>query len=32
MQFIWWIANRLTSYDEEMHKEILDDFFTPDAK
>ncbi|KAF9214731.1 hypothetical protein BGZ59_003108 [Podila verticillata] len=32
MQFIWWIANRLTSYDEEMHKEILDDFFMPDAK
>ncbi|KAF8953386.1 hypothetical protein BGZ52_011800 [Haplosporangium bisporale] len=24
-------ANRLTSYDEEMHKEILDDFFTADA-
>lgn len=32
MQFIWWIAIRLTSYDEEMHKEILDDFFMPDAK
>ncbi|KAG0348177.1 hypothetical protein BG004_005833 [Podila humilis] len=32
MQFIWWIATRLTSYDEEMHKEILDDFFTADAK
>ncbi|KAG0084574.1 hypothetical protein BGZ93_001165 [Podila epicladia] len=31
MEFIWWIANRLTSYDEEMHKEILDDFFTADA-
>ncbi|KAG0003757.1 hypothetical protein BGZ80_011584 [Entomortierella chlamydospora] len=32
MEFIWWIANRLTSYDEEMHKEILEDFFTDDAK
>ncbi|KAG0266466.1 hypothetical protein BG011_002256 [Mortierella polycephala] len=32
MEFIWWIANRLTSYDEEMHKEILDDFFTDDAR
>lgn len=32
MEFIWWLANRLTSYDEEMHKEILDDFFTDDAK
>ncbi|KAF9362293.1 hypothetical protein BGX34_006433 [Mortierella sp. NVP85] len=32
MEFIWWIAIRLTSYDEEMHKEILDDFFTDDAK
>ncbi|KAK3828996.1 MAG: hypothetical protein J3Q66DRAFT_324095 [Benniella sp.] len=32
MEFIWWIAVRLTSYDEEMHKEILDDFFTDDAK
>ena len=27
-----WLANRLTSYDEEMHKEILEDFFTDDAK
>lgn len=32
MEFIWWLANRLTSYDEEMHKEILEDFFTDDAK
>ncbi|ORZ07060.1 hypothetical protein BCR41DRAFT_360553 [Lobosporangium transversale] len=32
MEFIWWIANRLTSYDEEMHKEILEDFFTDDAR
>ncbi|KAF9941332.1 hypothetical protein BGZ65_004048 [Modicella reniformis] len=32
MEFIWWIAIRLTSYDEEMHKEILEDFFTEDAK
>ncbi|KAF9581292.1 hypothetical protein BGW38_001739 [Lunasporangiospora selenospora] len=32
MDFIWWIATRLTSYDEEMHKEILEDFFTEDAK
>ncbi|KAF9987977.1 hypothetical protein BGZ65_000663 [Modicella reniformis] len=32
MEFIWWLANRLTSYDEEMHKEILEDFFTADAK
>ncbi|CAO3571048.1 unnamed protein product [Mortierella alpina] len=32
MEFIWWIANRLTSYDEDMHKEILEDFFTDDAK
>ncbi|KAF9200134.1 hypothetical protein BGZ49_009660 [Haplosporangium sp. Z 27] len=32
MEFIWWIANRLTSYDEEMHKEILEDFFTEDAR
>ncbi|KAG0270362.1 hypothetical protein DFQ27_008377 [Actinomortierella ambigua] len=31
-EFIWWLANRLTSYDEEMHKEILEDFFTDDAK
>ncbi|KAG0329098.1 hypothetical protein BGZ99_003482 [Dissophora globulifera] len=31
-EFIWWIANRLTSYDETMHKEILDDFFTEDAQ
>ncbi|KAF8927829.1 hypothetical protein BGZ58_010082, partial [Dissophora ornata] len=31
MEFIWWIANQLTSYDEEMHKEILEDFFTDDA-
>ncbi|CAO3570804.1 unnamed protein product [Mortierella alpina] len=32
MEFIWWLANRLTSYDEDMHKEILEDFFTDDAK
>jgi hypothetical protein len=32
MAFIWWLANKLTSYDEIMHKEILEDFFTDDAK
>ncbi|KAG0257685.1 hypothetical protein BG011_003846 [Mortierella polycephala] len=32
MEFIWWLANRLTSYDEEMHKEILEDIFTDDAR
>ncbi|KAF9425879.1 hypothetical protein BGZ76_003047, partial [Entomortierella beljakovae] len=32
MEFIHWLATRLTSYDEEMHKEILEDFFTDDAK
>ncbi|KAF9579237.1 hypothetical protein BGW38_004588 [Lunasporangiospora selenospora] len=32
MEFIWWIATRLTSYDEVLHKEILEDFFTDDAK
>lgn len=32
MEFIWWLANKLTSYDEVMHKEILEDFFTEDAK
>ncbi|KAG0005998.1 hypothetical protein BGZ79_010646 [Entomortierella chlamydospora] len=32
MEFIYWLANRLTSYDEVMHKEILEDFFTDDAK